>query len=614
MTLIHSPKGELLGGRYYLIRQIGLGGTSKVYEAVHHLTQERVAIKVIPLNELKSDSRTVARFMREAKLPQEVSHKGIVRINDAWIDDQQRCCLVMEYLNGVNLRQAIRSGQMTRLDLLRWLIRILEPLEVAHRSGVIHRDLKPENIFLHMPLPAESDTMVADDMYRFDEESGEVKLVHQVRTSKSPRHLPSSLPPEQQENFQSSVPTPIESLLGENFDITQVKLLDFGLSRTLMEPSVTQTGHFVGTPWYMSPEQVFSPKTVTHQTDLWSMGIMLYEMLCNTVPFSGNSLPMVCNAIKDDPIDLSVITNEYPKLQPLADTILLCLQRDLKQRIKSAAELKYRLEADYKSFSNCIYASETVVGEMYPTPSTQISVEGLAKLKEDSTEARPNYNQELHLSESPLPQAPQGSKAPQGSQEDISDMSFNSEDFELSEADAPATLRLSAEDIKDQMKELRSLVGSDTQAFMDTLGSSTTSDDGFSDYPLCDISIVSSEIADLPTIVTKERSPFAKQSYSPSSELLNPEKIDHNKVKAQAKPLISSLSAENTFPNEALEKHQSPVLLLSDPPNAVPEEIETQQILKLYKKKKKRADLWVLISLFIFGISVGLLIRAFKLL
>ena len=184
MTLIHSPKGELLGGRYHLIRQIGLGGTSTVYEAMHHLTQERVAIKIIPLNALKNDERTVARFMREAKLPQDIAHQGVVRINDAWIDDQQRCCLVMEYLNGVNLREAIRSGQMSRYKLFKLLTYILEPLEVAHRAGIIHRDLKPENIFLHLPLPTEGDTMVTEDLYRFDEESGEVVSKRRRKSSR----------------------------------------------------------------------------------------------------------------------------------------------------------------------------------------------------------------------------------------------------------------------------------------------------------------------------------------------------------------------------------------------------------------------------------------------
>ena len=610
MTLIHSPKGELLGGRYHLIRQIGLGGMSKVYEAMHHLTQERVAIKVIPLNTLKNDERTVARFMREAKLPQDIAHQGVVRINDAWIDDQQQCCLVMEYLNGVNLREAIQSGRLSRYKLFKLLTYVLEPLEVAHRAGVIHRDLKPENIFLHLPLPAEGDTMVTEDLYRFDEESGEMQVLRLEPSSAQPHSVSSSIPPKQQKDFKSSSPVTIESLLGDNFESVQVKLLDFGLSRTLVEPSVTQTGNFVGTPWYMSPEQIFSPKSCTYQTDLWSIGIMLYEMLTNTVPFSGHSLPLVCSAILEDPIDLSYITHKCPSLEPLIQAILSCLSRDLNNRIKSAAELKYRLESTSAQFLASTYSSEIIYGEMYPTPSTQNSdgSEGFkpSKPKENT------HNQELSLSNPPENQQ----------------MVDQESDLDLSKEinpTAPATIRLSPEDIETKMKELRSLVNTDSDSTEDLLGSPVTqiesSDESDDDYPVCDISIVSTEIAELPTLLTKERSPFAQQPIQSQLEILNPEtsrqikSSEHIQNRSdQTRSGQTEEPSKKNDPFDEFEEYHSPVMELSQPPSQHTAEYEPQQALKKYNNEKRKADLWVVISLFIFGIGVGLLIRTFKLL
>ena len=605
MTLIHSPKGELLGGRYHLIRQIGLGGMSKVYEAMHHLTQERVAIKVIPLDTLKNDERTVARFMREAKLPQDIAHQGVVRINDAWIDDQQQCCLVMEYLNGVNLREAIRSGRLSRYKMLKLLTYVLEPLEVAHRSGVIHRDLKPENIFLHLPLPAEGDTMVTEDLYRFDEESGEIQVLRIEPSSAQPRNVPSSLPPKQQKNFESSRPVTIESLLGDNFENVHVKLLDFGLSRTLMEPSVTQTGNFVGTPWYMSPEQISSPKSCTNQTDLWSMGIMLYEMLTNTVPFSGHCLPVVCSAILEDPIDLSFITHKCPTLEPLIQAILSCLDRDLNHRIKSAAELKYRLESASAQFQKSTYSSEIIYGEMYPTPSTQNS-DGSEGFK-PSKHRENTYNPELNLSNPPENQQMVDQEA---------DLDLSKE----ANSTAPATIRLSPEDIEDKMRELRSLVNTESDSTEHSLDFSITQiesrDENDDDYPVCDISIVSTEIAELPTLLTKKRSPFAQQPLQPQLELLNPEisgQIKSSEHVQNRSDQTQEASMRNDLFDE-FEEYHSPVMELSQPPSQYTAEYEPKQALKKYNNEKRKADLWVVISLFIFGIGVGLLIRTFKLL
>ena len=133
---------------------------------------------------------------------------------------------------------------------------------------------------------------------------------------------------------------------------TEVKILDFGLSRTIAEPSVTQTGHFVGTPWYMSPEQIFFPKSCTSLTDLWSCGVMLYEALYSEVPFMGKSLPSVCNAINESEVDMNELQEAHPLAGELIRVVESCLQKDPKKRVQSAARLKYTLDSASEYFSH----------------------------------------------------------------------------------------------------------------------------------------------------------------------------------------------------------------------------------------------------------------------
>ena len=572
MILTQSSKNELVGGRYHLIKQIGVGGTSQVFEAIHHLTQERVAIKIITLNKAKSDARTVARFMREARLSQEVTHQGIVRILDAWIDKQQRCCLVMEYLNGVNMRDAIRSREVTRFDLFRWIIKILEPLEVAHRASIVHRDLKPENIFIHLPAPAEKDTMISSEQYYFDENIGELVPCEDVNVDASDIDALRLDP-------KNSVETSLDifKLLGDQFESTEVKILDFGLSRTLMEPSVTQTGHFVGTPLYMSPEQVFSPKSCEALTDIWSVGVMLYETLTNTVPFTGDTLPMVCTSIKEANISLQPLLDEYPQLNNLVETVMLCLKRDVDQRIQSAAELKYRLDQSFHVFAQTALAKETVVSELHNTPSTQVTL--------GESNISPTFKEALL------------------------DHTLQSQSISV---DQPQTLQLTSDAIHVAMKELMKLSPPPIELDSNELDSN-------------ELGSVQSNLADLPTLLTKEKSPFYSENRDwlthDAEEIALPDVIEIGHQSSHEKPIQHLLDEGNNEATNAKALHtslmpeeESPIMGATTPPHALFEDLGTQQLIKRYKKKKKRADVWVVISLFIFGIGVGLLIRAFRIL
>jgi len=342
----------LLGDRYKLLRQIGEGGTSQVYEAEHQLTGERVALKVIPLKRV-GDEKTIGRFLREAKLTQGLNHPGFVQILDAWIDSNQRCCLVMERLYGESLRELMSQQKITRREALEVIQALLEPLALAHERGIIHRDLKPENIFIHRP-------------------EGEGR---------------------------SSV----------------VKLLDFGLSRSAISPSVTYTGQFVGTPWYISPEQAFSPKDCEASADIWSIGVILYELLSDQVPFNGDSLPMICMSIKQDPHPaLSELNADvHPALVDLIDR---CLSKSPQDRPQDATALLASLKAlNGQLFVGREGAEHATSGAIRGTPATidvsqydqqelELShhAERDAELSNHDTRSEPSSAPNNALSESPV--------------------------------------------------------------------------------------------------------------------------------------------------------------------------------------------------------------------
>lgn len=296
----------LLGDRYQLLRQIGEGGTSQVYEAQHQLTGETVALKIIPLKRV-GDQKTIARFLREAKLTQGLSHPGFVQIQDAWIDSNQRCCLVMERLYGSSLRELTCEQNLSRSEALNMIMSVLDPLEIAHKNGIIHRDLKPENIFVHTPDKVPSKKVI--------------------------------------------------------------KLLDFGLSRSVLSPTVTHTGQFVGTPWYISPEQAFSPKQCEASSDIWSIGVILYELLCDQVPFEGESLPMICMSIKQD--QHRPVTELNPLVHSeLAELIDRCLSKNPDVRPQNAGELKQEFLKISQYFINREGATVISSGAIRGTPAT----------------------------------------------------------------------------------------------------------------------------------------------------------------------------------------------------------------------------------------------------
>jgi serine/threonine-protein kinase len=238
--------GVTIAGKYTLVRPLGVGGMGAVWVARNEATGAEVAMKLL----LSEDDagETMARFRREAHATARMSHRGIVRIYDLveLPPEGKRVAIVMELLHGRTLAAHLAErGRMSVEEALAVVLPLLSALAHAHGAGIIHRDLKPENVFLSV----EPDGLV----------------------------------------------TP--------------KILDFGISKVRLPKGVeviTREGEMIGTPSYMSPEQVRGRACVDARSDLFNVGILLYELLSGRNPFAGDGLHSVVVAILEEeaaPID-----------------------------------------------------------------------------------------------------------------------------------------------------------------------------------------------------------------------------------------------------------------------------------------------------------------------
>jgi serine/threonine-protein kinase len=211
-----------------LVRQLGQGGMGTVWIARHHGLSTDVVVKFIS-GHLAQQADIVARFRREAAAASEVRSPHVVQMLDYGVTAEGLPFIVMELLEGENLEKRIeRLGKLPLAETAGLVVQIARALSRAHDKGFIHRDIKPDNIFL-------CDT-------------------------------------------------------GENEAF--VKVLDFGIAKAMgpEELSGTATGAMIGTPYFMSPEQVMGSKTIDHRTDLWSLGVVVFNALTGVRPFEGETI------------------------------------------------------------------------------------------------------------------------------------------------------------------------------------------------------------------------------------------------------------------------------------------------------------------------------------
>jgi serine/threonine-protein kinase len=273
--------GAIIDGKYAIQRQLGRGGTGTVYEAVHVTVGHRVAVKIVN-DDRAQRPETLARFEREAKICGTIRHPNIGQIYDVGTTDDGKPYMVLELHEGQSLADALDESLLPIPAILEIARQMLAGLTAVHHAGVVHRDIKPDNAML-------------------------------VRTLEG--------------------------------DIV-VKLVDFGISKVVRanidERTLTREGSMLGSPDYMSPEQLRG-QNVDLRTDIYSVGVLLYEGITGSTPFDADNLSDLMAAVLRDPV---VPPRE---LRPdcsaeLEALILKAMARDPDARFESAAEMARELE------------------------------------------------------------------------------------------------------------------------------------------------------------------------------------------------------------------------------------------------------------------------------
>jgi eukaryotic-like serine/threonine-protein kinase len=275
------PKpGDLIGRKYRCDKVMSRGGMAAILAAREVDGDRRVVIKLL-LEQAMQDKSARARFDWEARAALRITGEHVVRSIDFGTLDDGRPFLVMEYLDGCDLQDLLRrKGPLPVKDVAQYGIQVCEALGDAHRKGIIHRDLKPAN--LHLSLRPDGSPLV--------------------------------------------------------------KVLDFGISKATGGSALTATTDLtrpdavIGTSFYMSPEQFQSSKEIDSRTDVWSLGVILYELLTGKVPFGGETLPLIGAAILlGSPAPLREVRPDVPA--GFEAVVLKCLEKEPEQRISDVAAL-----------------------------------------------------------------------------------------------------------------------------------------------------------------------------------------------------------------------------------------------------------------------------------
>jgi serine/threonine-protein kinase len=271
--------GDLLAGKYRCERILGEGGMGIVVAAHHELLDQHVAVKLLFAD--IADREAQSRLLLEARSAAKLQSDHVARVIDVDTGADGLPFIVMELLDGADLCQiADARGALPRWLVVDYILQSLEGLAHAHARGIIHRDLKPSNLFL-----------------------------------------------------------------ANKADGTQIiKILDFGISKSSDSATDRRTAQLtggrsvLGSPPYMSPEQVRSPKTVDHRTDIWSLGICMYELLTNSMPFGGDEIQETfAGILEKEPTPIRQLVNGVP--EGLEQVVMRCLAKKRDERFPDVGEL-----------------------------------------------------------------------------------------------------------------------------------------------------------------------------------------------------------------------------------------------------------------------------------
>jgi serine/threonine-protein kinase len=256
--------GDLVAGKYRVVRRIGEGAMGAVFAARHELLEKDVALKLMSL-EQASTPQAVSRFLNEARAAAQIESEHVARVLDMGRTDAGAPFLALELLEGADLARVLAERQPLRVvDVVGWVLQALDAIAEAHSLGIVHRDLKPANLFL--------------------------------ATRRDGTEI--------------------------------VKVLDFGISKNLAvtgaTPTLTATSSILGSPVYMAPEQLRNAKTVDSRADVWSVGVVLYELLTCRVPFHADNVAELFVAILEHtPAPARSLRSDLPA--QLEHVVMRCL-------------------------------------------------------------------------------------------------------------------------------------------------------------------------------------------------------------------------------------------------------------------------------------------------
>ena len=316
LNLICKEKAQSLAGqkfgRYEIIKLLGQGGMGAVYQATDSVLNRPVALKLLPEFMIESDEN-VERFKREALAASAISHPNIAHIYEAGFENNRQF-IAMELIEGITLRELLREKKVDLITALDIVLQTAGALASAHQAGIVHRDIKPENI------------MIRPDGYVKVLDFGIAKLSEPTTPVQKERRKP-----DKKRN-----------------------------PRVVRDLQSTRTGLILGTLGYISLEQL-SGKNVDLRTDIWSLGVVLYEALTGSKPFKGKTV----NDIRSEILRTGAPPISFPKLYPndeaqLQGILAKMLNPDRDKRYQSAGDLVVELKKLKRSleFSRQLYPTE----------------------------------------------------------------------------------------------------------------------------------------------------------------------------------------------------------------------------------------------------------------
>jgi serine/threonine-protein kinase len=272
----------VLAGKYRVDRVLGVGGMGVVVAATHLQLQQTVALKFALKEALASNPAAIERFLREARAAVKLKSEHVAKVLDVGTLETGAPYMVMEYLDGADLGQVVqRQGALSVEASADYVLQACEALAEAHSLGIVHRDLKPQNLFLTQAVGGSA----------------------------------------------------------------LVKVLDFGISKMTMgvDSALTKTSSIMGSPLYMAPEQMRSARKADVRSDIWALGVILFELLTGEVPFNADTMPELClKVVSDPPRAIAELRNDVPV--GIVEAINKCLAKDPNDRYQNAAELASALE------------------------------------------------------------------------------------------------------------------------------------------------------------------------------------------------------------------------------------------------------------------------------